>query len=103
MTDPRRAVEALLTAVRQVEVAEAGGALLDPAEPAALRALVRAAGPLALSADPLATWPRKGADRPEAIPLGALITSGAGDVSYGEKPEPVLASAAPAVASAQLP
>jgi hypothetical protein len=95
-------VEALLIAVRQLEVAEASGALLDPAEPAALGALARASNSLALSSDPVATWPRKGADRPEAIPLGALITTGAGDVSYGEKPEPELASA-PAIASARVP
>lgn len=99
--DPGRAVVALLTAVRQLEVAEARGALLDPAEPAALGALAREAGP-ALSSDPVATWPRKGPDRPEAIPLGALITTGAGDVNYGEKPEPELAGA-PAVASARVP
>lgn len=98
--DPGRAVVALLTAVRQLEVAEARGALLDPAEPAALGALARASGPLALPADPVATWPRRGPDRPEAIPLGALVTGGAGDVSYGEKPEPELAGA-PAVASAR--
>jgi hypothetical protein len=102
MADPGRTVAALLTAVHEVEVAEGAGTMLDPAQPAALGALAREAGPLALSRDPVATWPRKGPDHPEAIPLGVLITSGTGDVSYGKKPEPELASA-PAVASARLP